>query len=143
MTKVTFEILGRPYALRRPRFAGHAYDPPANKAGKAKIAEAAKAVWGDKPLLRGAVRLTVIARYQWPKSATKAQRRAVNGFFKATNPDLDNIVKAVMDALNGVVWEDDQQVVAIYAEKIKTTLEQATKVAIEPLSEIDDADEED
>lgn len=33
--------------------------------------------------------------------------------------DLDNHVKAVMDALNGVVWVDDAQVVEMHAYKIE------------------------
>jgi Holliday junction resolvase RusA-like endonuclease len=34
-------------------------------------------------------------------------------------PDLDNIVKAIMDALNGYAFEDDKQVVSITARKFK------------------------
>ena len=33
--------------------------------------------------------------------------------------DLDNHVKAVLDALNGVVWQDDSQVVELHAFKHK------------------------
>lgn len=32
-------------------------------------------------------------------------------------PDIDNLVKAVMDACNGELWEDDAQVVRLRAEK--------------------------
>jgi Holliday junction resolvase RusA-like endonuclease len=34
-----------------------------------------------------------------------------------TRPDLDNLIKAVKDALKGVVWRDDQQVCRLVAEK--------------------------
>lgn len=32
-------------------------------------------------------------------------------------PDLDNLLKALMDAINGVAWEDDKQVTSIIASK--------------------------
>ena len=32
-------------------------------------------------------------------------------------PDVDNATKAVLDALNGVAWEDDSQVTRLVVEK--------------------------
>ena len=32
-------------------------------------------------------------------------------------PDIDNILKAIFDALNGCAFEDDSQIVEVYAEK--------------------------
>lgn len=32
--------------------------------------------------------------------------------------DLDNVIKAVMDAANGIVWEDDHQVAGISADRL-------------------------
>lgn len=32
-------------------------------------------------------------------------------------PDVDNYCKSVLDACNGLAWEDDYQVVALHAEK--------------------------
>lgn len=33
-------------------------------------------------------------------------------------PDIDNFIKAVFDALNGLMWEDDYQIVQVDAEKM-------------------------
>lgn len=33
-------------------------------------------------------------------------------------PDLDNLVKAVLDALRGIAWGDDTQVVSLHARKV-------------------------
>lgn len=42
----------------------------------------------------------------------KKQRMALAGeVFPTTKPDVDNVVKAVFDGCNGVVWRDDVQVV--------------------------------
>ena len=38
---------------------------------------------------------------------------------KATRPDVDNLCKLVMDALNGVAWKDDGQVAMLLAVKIE------------------------
>lgn len=48
-----------------------------------------------------------------PTSWTKAERAAAAAGqrWPAGVPDLDNLVKAVKDGLNGVAWEDDSQVV--------------------------------
>ena len=34
-----------------------------------------------------------------------------------TKPDIDNVIKAVLDGLNGVAYADDSQVVALSASK--------------------------
>jgi Holliday junction resolvase RusA-like endonuclease len=42
----------------------------------------------------------------------------LSGFLRPTSrPDTDNYIKSVQDALNGIVWKDDSQVVALIADK--------------------------
>jgi len=50
--------------------------------------------------------------FEYPKSFSKAKRLSVT--YKVTKPDLhDNLNKALFDALEGVVWERDQNVVSM------------------------------
>ena len=50
--------------------------------------------------------------FEYPKSFSKAKRDSIT--YKVTKPDLhDNLNKALFDALEGVVWERDQNVVSI------------------------------
>lgn len=37
--------------------------------------------------------------------------------YKPSRPDIDNLCKGVFDALNGVIWNDDSQIVGIHAWK--------------------------
>jgi Holliday junction resolvase RusA-like endonuclease len=68
----------------------------------------------DKPI---AVEIT--AFYLVPKSWSKKKQAATYaGEIKPTvKPDIDNIVKIVLDGLNGVAFTDDKQVIEIQAQK--------------------------
>jgi len=52
------------------------------------------------------------------------------GVLKRSEPDLDNLLKLVGDALNGVVWRDDRQVVAVLAYKVRTLGHPRTEIEI-------------
>jgi len=66
----------------------------------------------------GPVVVEIVARFTPPASASRKARAAMlSGEAPPTRkPDIDNIVK-VLDALNGIAWRDDAQVVRIVAEK--------------------------
>lgn len=65
------------------------------------------------------VRLCVLAFYGIPKSYTKSkQQQAREGTLRpSVKPDADNVIKAVADALNGVAYDDDTQVVEVLCKK--------------------------
>lgn len=66
---------------------------------------ALKAMRGQE-LLKGAIKMTVDVYKPKPKDVTSRNWG-----------DLDNHVKAIMDALTGIAYEDDRQVVEITARK--------------------------
>ena len=74
---------------------------------------------GGKPT-ESMVKLRMTAVMQAPVSWSKKRRTAVTEGKERpkTRPDLDNLIKSVMDGLNGVAYRDDKQVVMIEAEKI-------------------------
>lgn len=76
--------------------------------------------------------LTVRIEVQFavPKSFSKKKRaEALSWYmFPKTKPDLDNCIKSVLDALNGIAFADDAQIVDISAIK---TYERQSSVHVE------------
>lgn len=77
------------------------------------VAHAAQAAMAGRPLLEGAVCVDLLFWFTVPASwSLKKQRMALAGeIYPTLKPDSDNIIKAVCDACNGVVWRDDVQCV--------------------------------
>lgn len=79
------------------------------------VAMAAKEAMAGRALMDGPVSLEMWAVVTPPASwSGKKQRLALaGGLWPQAKPDLDNVLKLVADALNGVVWLDDKQVAVI------------------------------
>jgi len=84
----------------------------------------------DRPLFEGPVRLTIAAVYPWPKTVTKKRLASIDGAWKSTKPDGDNIAKIVKDSMNKIAFVDDAQcavttVFKVYGDKpgLRVTLE--------------------
>lgn len=73
---------------------------------------------GDPPI-EGPVELVAVFTMDVPPSwsKTKRQQAYAQQIKPAGKPDIDNLAKTVMDAINGVVYADDAQVVMIAASK--------------------------
>lgn len=122
---VKFEVLGVPVGKSRPKFStvnGHAvaYTPAktANYETLVKLSYQQKYAGctfeKNVPLMAD-----ITALFPIPKSASKKlQAKMLSGAVRPTKkPDCDNIIKAVLDALNGVAYYDDSQVVKICIRK--------------------------
>jgi Holliday junction resolvase RusA-like endonuclease len=58
----------------------------------------------------------------------------------ANGPDVDNLVKFVLDALNGVLYHDDRQVIVLVARKLRDnegTCEGRTRLSVRNVREQD------
>lgn len=64
-------------------------------------------------------KLKVRFEYPFPKSKPAKDGEYIR--YKITTPDLDNIGKAVKDALEGLVYKNDGQVVDLHYQKYYTT----------------------
>ena len=71
------------------------------------------------------VTLRIVARFLPPKSkSNKVKQQMIDGeIFPLKKPDMDNIVKVVADALNGVAYHDDTQIALVIAKKVYSAVE--------------------
>lgn len=51
------------------------------------------------------------------KSWSKKKKNEMVGQYKVTKPDIDNLIKTVLDACNGHLWKDDNQITEITSSK--------------------------
>ena len=114
MTQV-FTILGDPRPQGRPRFARmgkfvKAYDPKDSRDYKQTLA-AQIAAQNPEYIQDGAISLECEFIFARPKTLPK---KVVDHTKK---PDLDNLLKALKDAMTGIVWHDDAQIVSLSARK--------------------------
>lgn len=63
------------------------------------------------PPLDGPLWLSIETRIMPPASWSNRKRQAAT--FVTGKPDLDNVLKLIGDALNGICWRDDSQIAAI------------------------------
>jgi Holliday junction resolvase RusA-like endonuclease len=116
-------IPGEAVPQLRPRFARHgnftqAYDPAKCRDYKAYIRYLAAEAYTGPPL-EGQLALHVDIWRLPPKSWSKVKMAgALSGDIRPiTKPDLSNVIKGIEDALKGIIWRDDAQVVDIGASK--------------------------
>ena len=112
MTTTTFFVPGRPRPQPRPRFIhGHAYTPDTAKDWKAAVVAAYVKAAGAKEPTTLPVALRLEFYFQLPKSKLKDYLAGKMSEYHAQRPDMENLEKAVMDALTDAgAWKDDCQV---------------------------------
>lgn len=136
--KIVIELPGEPCGKERPRLGkhGNVYTPSKTAAYERSLGWAAKiAMKGQKPLL-GPLMVTVTAFMgippSWPHSA---RMTALGGLIRPTRkPDWDNVGKIAADALNGIAYVDDSQIVTATVSKVYAATP-ALRIEIEPVAE--------
>lgn len=121
--KYEFEVPGKITGKGRPRVnttTAIAYTPTKTK----EYEELVKQYFiiknrGVKPL-EGRISVTIKAYFGIPKNASKKQREEMlnNNISPVKKPDIDNIAKIILDALNKLAFNDDNQIIKLSIEKI-------------------------
>lgn len=114
---IGFTIEGAPVPKGRPRFTrtGHTFTPAKTRQYEALVTARAREVMIGKRKIEkpNAVRVDILAIFPVPSSWSKKRRTAaLQGVeHHVSKPDLDNVQKAILDGMNGIVFEDDSQVI--------------------------------
>ena len=108
----TFTFPGEPVPKGRPRssMSGRTYTPRRTKDAD------------------DAIRWELQA--QWMKPTSEPVQVALYFHCKSQTADLDNLVKLVLDAAQGFLWENDRQVCRIVAEVERGSSEPETRLAV-------------
>ncbi|MCL2136839.1 MAG: RusA family crossover junction endodeoxyribonuclease [Coriobacteriia bacterium] len=130
-TKATFTVSRVVFEIEVPRLSGKErarakagggyYTPRQTRSAEQAVAEgfldAVSTLTTDQVPLQAPVALDVAFCRELPKSAPK--RRI--GEPDISMPDIDNLLKLVMDALTGLAWEDDRYVYSARAVRLPRT----------------------
>lgn len=112
-------IYTEPVPKGRPRFTrqGHAYTPKETLRYESKI----RTCWqlAHLGVITGEIKVRIDFYMPIPKSMSKAdkQRAIEQELLPAKRPDIDNLAKSVLDALNEVAYWDDNQIVKLRLNK--------------------------
>lgn len=120
--KIEFTLPLEPVPKARPRLgAGRIYTSPKTALFEGRVRRLSREAMNARGLKPTADPLTVTLTFIMPipQSTSKAQRAELaRGMPHHKKPDLDNLIKAVLDGMNERVFKDDHQVWELNAKKI-------------------------
>lgn len=94
---------------QRPRITRYGtFTPKAQKQHEMELF--LKAGYNGEPFT-GPIFVQVDFYFRRPKSVSKSRK------YPTVKPDIDNVLKSIGDAFNGVLWEDDKLIVALASTK--------------------------
>lgn len=148
--RVTLTIPGVPIAKGRPRFRNRrtksgaefvqAYSPEKTRSYDAVVRTLADQAMAGRPPLAGPLQVNFVAFLPVPRSwSQKRSQSALAGRVLPTyRPDLDNMIKNVLDGSNGILFADDALITDMvvskrYSDRPRAVLE---VIELDPTSEV-------
>ena len=121
---VTFEVEGDPVPKGRPRFARRGqfvqtYTDAKTIDYETHVALKARQAIGASEPFKGALTVFLYLRYAIPASYSKKRKEAcLRGVEYPKKVDLDNVYKSITDAMQGIVYLNDSQIVEAHITKV-------------------------
>jgi len=134
MSVYAFVVPGPPTPKGRPRFGrtktGRVVTrtPKATRIYESIVRAHALATSPPNPL-DGPVRVTIAAVLERPKRLMR-KKDPDEELAHDRRPDVDNIAKAILDALDGWFWRDDAQVAELHCSKVYAAKDGRPMVAV-------------
>ena len=136
IAKIT--IIGKPTGKGRPKFSRQGnfirtYTPEKT----VNYENLVKMAWYNEGLekMEGKITATIFAYFKIPKAVSKKKRAQMDGAFYDKKPDTDNLAKSILDALNGIAYDDDSQVVSLLVSKKYTDGEEKAVLILEEVGD--------
>lgn len=137
---IDFDVLGAPRGKNRPRFGnGRTYTDKETTLAENEI----RAAWREAGALRVPDGLAISMEI-WLYTERPAGHFKKDGSLSAEGarhlcprrkPDVDNAAKLVMDALNGLAYRDDVDIVHLHVWRAWST-PAATRIVIQPVQNV-------
>ena len=130
-----FEVPGKVIGKGRPRlnsYTGIVYTPTKTKDYESLVEQYFLLKYPRFKILEGRIKVSIIAYFSIPKATKKSDINEMldNNISPTKKPDIDNIVKAVLDSMNKFAFKDDNQITKLEVEK-KYALEDKIYIKIE------------
>ena len=130
-----FEVPGKIIGKGRPRlnlYTGVVYTPKRTKDYESLVEQYFLLKYPRFKVLEGRIKVSIIAYFSIPKTTKKADINEMleNNISPTKKPDIDNIVKSILDSMNKFAFKDDNQITKLEVEK-KYSLEDKVYVKIE------------
>ena len=130
-----FEVPGKVIGKGRPRlnsYTGVVYTPTKTKDYESLVEQYFLLKYPRFKTLEGRIKVSIIAYFSIPKATKKSDINEMleNNTSPTKKPDIDNIVKAVLDSMNKFAFKDDNQITKLEVEK-KYALEDKIYIKIE------------
>lgn len=130
-----FEVPGKVIGKGRPRlntYTGIVYTPTKTKDYETLVEQYFLLKYPRFKVLEGRLKVSIVAYFAIPKSTKKSDINGMleNNISPTKKPDIDNIVKIVLDSMNKFAFKDDIQITKLDVEK-KYGLEEKVCIKIE------------
>ena len=117
-----FEVPGKVIGKGRPRlnsYTGIVYTPTKTKDYETFVEQYFLLKYPKFKMLEGRIKVNIIAYFSIPKATKKSDINEMldNNISPTKKPDIDNIVKAVLDSMNKFAFKDDNQITKLEVEK--------------------------
>jgi len=124
---IHINIPGKPIGKARPKFSRvgnfvKTYTPEQT----VNYENFVKMCWmnSGEEKLHGNIIAVIVARFIIPQSYSKKKRKELNEKYCPKKPDCDNIAKSILDALNGIAYDDDSQIIDLSVTKLYSAEEE-------------------
>ena len=140
MASVILNIPGKPIGKGRPKFSRRGayvqtYTPEKTVAYENLVQLAWIQAGHEK--LNGCLKVRIDACFKIPSSVSKKKHEEMRWQYYPHKADADNIAKSILDALNGIAFDDDAQVVELSVTKRYSPCDvEAAVVILEEIGEV-------